>query len=111
MSGQQAQSVMVDVTVPQLNATEQDGAALFAQNCASCHGRMRLAATVSARPWYMSSMNPATMAMAVSTWLPAWARAHHWNFGNMPAQPQVADAEIAKIISYIRTLQRANGIF
>jgi hypothetical protein len=38
-------------------------------------------------------------------------RSHHWPFGNMPAQQQVKDFELARIVTYVRTLQKANGIF
>jgi hypothetical protein len=38
-------------------------------------------------------------------------RKHHWSFGNMPPISKVTDQQIATIISYVRTLQRANGIF
>ena len=37
-------------------------------------------------------------------------RAHHWPYGDMPAQPQVSEAEVGLIIRYIRELQEANGI-
>ena len=36
-------------------------------------------------------------------------RAHHWRFGNMPPQ-QVTRGEVARIVTYIRELQQANGI-
>ena len=36
--------------------------------------------------------------------------AHHWSFGDMPAQPQVTRADMASIIAYVREVQRANGI-
>ena len=35
---------------------------------------------------------------------------HHWNFGNMPAQPTVTDAETREITLYVRALQREAGI-
>jgi mono/diheme cytochrome c family protein len=37
-------------------------------------------------------------------------RQHHWPFGDMPAQPQVTDEQLAQIIRYVRELQAANGI-
>jgi mono/diheme cytochrome c family protein len=37
-------------------------------------------------------------------------RAHHWRFGDMPPVEGVSEAQIAGIVAYIRTLQRANGI-
>ena len=36
---------------------------------------------------------------------------HHWNFGNMPPQPQVGDRSLQQIIAYVRELQQANGIY
>ena len=38
-------------------------------------------------------------------------QAHHWRFGNMPPVEGITRAEAATIITYIRELQRANGIF
>jgi YHS domain-containing protein len=35
---------------------------------------------------------------------------HHWPFGDMPAQPQVTDDQLAQIVRYVRELQQANGI-
>lgn len=39
-------------------------------------------------------------------------RAHHWRFGDMPAQTdaKLTDGEIGAVIAYIRELQRENGI-
>lgn len=37
-------------------------------------------------------------------------RAHHWRFGDMPPVEGITDPEIERIVTYIRTLQRANGI-
>jgi hypothetical protein len=37
-------------------------------------------------------------------------RAHHWPFGNMPKVAGVTRAEVSTIITYVRELQRANGI-
>jgi hypothetical protein len=38
-------------------------------------------------------------------------RSHHWNFGDMPPQPQVTPQQLADIVAYVRVLQEANGIF
>lgn len=112
MSGQDAQSVMVDVTVPQLDAVEQDGAALFAQNCADCHGANAAGEDGAGPPLVHVIYEPGHHADG-SFYVAArmGVRAHHWPFGNMPAQTQVTDAEVSKIVAYIRALQRANGIF
>jgi hypothetical protein len=36
--------------------------------------------------------------------------AHHWPFGNMPAVEGVTDADVLNIVTYVRALQRENGI-
>ncbi len=36
--------------------------------------------------------------------------AHHWRFGDMPPQPQVATAEVEEITAYVRWVQRQRGI-
>ena len=38
-------------------------------------------------------------------------RQHHWPFGNMPPVEGITDSEISNIIAYVRTVQRANGIY
>lgn len=39
------------------------------------------------------------------------ARAHHWQFGDMPPVEGISDERIATIIAYIRAVQQANGGF
>ena len=36
---------------------------------------------------------------------------HHWNFGNMPARPELSDGDIEDIIAYVRAIQREAGIY
>lgn len=111
-SGHDAQSVMVEVEVPELGATEQEGAALFAAKCASCHGPNAAGQDGVGPPLVHVIYEPGHHS-DMSFFLAArmGVRAHHWSFGNMPAQPQVSDEDVAKIVAYIRALQRANGIF
>ena len=35
---------------------------------------------------------------------------HDWQFGNMPPVPGLSQKDVAKIIAFVRELQRANGI-
>lgn len=35
----------------------------------------------------------------------------HWPFGDMPPVPEVTSGDAQKIIGYVRSLQKANGIF
>lgn len=34
---------------------------------------------------------------------------HHWNFGAMPPQ-EVSEEDVAAIVAYVRSVQRAEGI-
>lgn len=36
--------------------------------------------------------------------------AHHWTFGDMPPQTGLTRADVVAIVTYVRELQRANGI-
>jgi mono/diheme cytochrome c family protein len=104
-------SVMVNVTVPPLDAEQQAGAAAYAQNCASCHGENGAGRDGVGPPLVHIIYEPshhADGAFYVAVQL--GVRAHHWNFGDMPRQTHVTEGEIAQIIAYIRALQRANGI-
>ncbi len=38
-------------------------------------------------------------------------RAHHWQFGNMPAVSGATEKDMSSIIPFIRWLQRENGIY
>ncbi len=35
---------------------------------------------------------------------------HHWEFGDMPAQPDVAPERVADVIAYVRDLQQKQGL-
>jgi mono/diheme cytochrome c family protein len=90
-------------------AAPPDGAALYADNCASCHGD-DLRGT---------SMGPSQLSIvyepghhpddafrsAVREGVPE----HHWDFGPMPAVPGLDDDEITAIIAHIRSVQAREG--
>lgn len=38
------------------------------------------------------------------------AKAHHWKFGDMKPIPDVTEAQVKNIITYVRALQKANGM-
>lgn len=100
----------VDVTVPQFSPLARAGQEAFAENCAKCHGN-NASGGVTGPPLVHAIYNPghhadAAFVMAVRRGV----RQHHWQFGNMPPQPQVTDQEITAIIRYVRELQVANGV-
>ena len=100
------------VAVADLSAFETAGKTLFDANCAGCHGD-NAAGVEGAGPTFMSKIYEPSHHADISFYRAAkmGVRAHHWQYGNMPPQPQVNEADIEKIVAYIRRLQKENGIF
>lgn len=101
---------VVSVVVPDLSPFAASGKTLFDENCIGCHGG-NAAGSDKGPPLVHNIYNPGHHADG-SFFVAAQrgARQHHWKFGNMPPQPQVTRDDIAAIVTYIRELQRANGI-
>ena len=102
--------IPVSVKVPKLSPAALEGKKAFDANCAACHGA-NAAGTKNGPPFINMIYNPGHHDKR------AFLRAvrdgvtqHHWNFGNMPPQPQVTDNELIAIVRYVRELQKANGI-
>ncbi|MGJ3263495.1 MAG: c-type cytochrome [Salinarimonas sp.] len=103
-------ATVIEVAVPALAARAERGAAAFAASCAVCHGA-NAAGSESGPPLVHRIYEPGHHADgAFHIAVRQGVRAHHWGFGDMPAQPGVTDAEVADIVIYLRELQRANGI-
>jgi len=87
-----------------------DGAALFQQACAACHGA-DLNGTDQGPPFLdaiyrAGHHSDAAFFLAAKT----GARSHHWNFGNMPPVEGLSDEQIQAIVDFVRAEQRAAGI-
>jgi mono/diheme cytochrome c family protein len=86
------------------------GDALFHAHCAGCHGPSAAGTaqgpSLLSRVYVPSHHSDASFYLAVKQGV----RAHHWNFGNMPALPHVADAEVTLITAYVRWLQQQAGV-
>lgn len=98
------------VILPQLTANATEGQGLFAENCAVCHGKNAVG-TEQGPPlihiiYETGHHGDPSFYRAVAQGV----RGHHWRFGDMPAIDGVSEAEVGKIIAYIRETQRANGI-
>lgn len=98
-------------TVPALSAAAAEGKRVFAAQCATCHGK-DAGGTDQGPPLVHRIYEPnhhadAAFLLAVTRGV----RAHHWTFGDMPPQPQVSPDDVARIVAYVRALQKANGIF
>ena len=102
---------LVAVTVPELNTVELEGEAAFNTRCASCHGANAAGQDGVAPPLVHRIYEPGhhgEQAFLVAAQL--GVRAHHWRFGDMPPVQGITEAEVSSIVTYVRALQRANGI-
>ncbi|MCB1383720.1 MAG: cytochrome c [Notoacmeibacter sp.] len=103
---------VVMVSVPAtLSPAATTGREAFNANCAACHG-INGAGNDGHGPPLIHRIYEPNHHGDDSFRLAALhgVRAHHWPFGNMPAQPQVSPGEIETIIAYVREVQQANGI-
>ena len=103
---------MVAVTLPDTLSPEgMMGKRAFDAVCADCHGENAAGKMGFAPPLIHKIYEPSHHGdMAFQMAAANGVRAHHWNFGDMPPQPEVTRADVSSIIAYIREVQRANGI-
>ena len=102
---------LADVTVPELSSNALLGQSMFETACASCHGVNAAGTDGVAPPLVHVIYEPNHHADEAFQRAPAFGvRSHHWPFGNMPAVEGLTRGDVAMIITYIRELQRANGI-
>ena len=102
--------VTVQVTPAALSEAGEAGEALFEATCMECHGP-NAAGTNLGPPLIHDIYNPGHHSdLAFYLAVANGVRAHHWPYGDMPAQTQVTEDDVTLIIRYIRELQEANGI-
>lgn len=102
---------LVAVVVPEFTADELTGEAAYKVRCASCHGVNAAGQDGVAPPLVHRIYEPGhhgDQAFLVAA--QQGVRAHHWRFGDMPPVEGITEAEVASIVTYVRALQRANGI-
>jgi mono/diheme cytochrome c family protein len=94
---------------PQLSS-DSDGAALFASNCAVCHGRDAVGTAQGPplvhRVYESSHHGDDAFYRAVREGV----QSHHWEFGAMPPIAGLSEDKVGRIIVYVRALQKASGI-
>ena len=104
---------LVSIHIPQdLSAKALQGKAAFDANCAQCHGEHAVGRNGQGPPLIHKIYEPnhhGDMAFYRAAFMGVVS--HHWKFGNMPKIEGISEQEVALIIDYIRTLQRANEIF
>ena len=97
-------------TVTEPPADYATGKALYDAHCAQCHGPG--GAGTNHGPSFLSKIYEpghhadASFVMAARRGVAA----HHWGFGDMPPIPGVSDDDLARIIGYVRWVQRQAGI-
>ena len=107
-----AGSPIVEVTVPaELSANAEVGKRAFEAKCAACHGAAAAGQNGVAPPLVHKIYEPSHHSdMAFVMAAQNGVRAHHWNFGNMPPIEGLTQGDVKMIATYVRELQRANGI-
>ena len=105
-------TTLAEVLLPStLSDSAQIGKRAFEAKCVACHG-VNAAGQVGVAPplvhkiYEPSHHGDESFQRAVSLGV----RAHHWRFGNMPAVEGLTRGDVAMVATYIRELQRANGI-
>ncbi|CUH98382.1 c-type cytochrome [Leisingera aquaemixtae] len=96
---------------PELSETAVIGKLAFDAVCADCHGENAAGRNGMGPPLVHKIYEPShhgddAFLLAVRNGV----RAHHWDFGSMPAQQGLTDGDVKGITQYVRELQRANGI-
>lgn len=94
---------------PQPPELVERGQALYAENCAQCHGE-DLRGTDQGPSFLSPIYEPGHHAdgaflLAVQTGV----RAHHWRFGDMPPVEGLTQDDVEAIIAYVRETQRLEG--
>jgi mono/diheme cytochrome c family protein len=105
-----ATTANASVNVPDLSGTAAEGAALFSKYCVECHGEYAGGSDKGPpliHKYYEPNHHP-DQAFLVGTLY--GVRQHHWKFGNMEPVEGITEDEVIKIITYVRAVQRANGI-
>ena len=102
----------LQVVIPTLNLTEQNGERSFNTHCASCHG-VNAAGKADLGPSFINKIYEPSHHGDDAFVLAAknGVRAHHWRFGNMPPVLSASDNDLVDIIAYVRAIQKANGIY
>lgn len=105
-------TALTQVVVPEFAGDAVIGARAFAVKCAACHGESGAGVDGAGPPLIHKIYEPnhhgdAAFFNAAQNGVGA----HHWPFGDMPPVEGITKAEIGSIVSYIRAIQKANGIF
>lgn len=104
-------NALVTINMPEIAGNAAIGQRIFDSACAACHGQGGVGNDGAGPPLIHKIYEPGHHAdeafqRAVALGVPS----HHWRFGNMPPVKGLTRGDVAMIITYIRDIQRANGI-
>jgi len=105
--------VLADVKLPvSLSDNAQLGKRIYEAKCAACHNANGAGQDGVAPPLIHVIYEPShhgdeSFQRAVANGV----RGHHWPFGNMPPVEGLTRGDVQMIVTYIRELQRENGIY
>jgi len=100
----------VDVKVGELSPRAAEGQKVFNQNCGACHG-IDGEGTHAGPPLIHDIYNAGHHGNdAFSRAVTKGVQQHHWPYGNMPPQPNIGFSDMARIVSFVREVQKQNGI-
>ncbi len=100
------------ISVPEtLSAPAYFGQIAFERACSSCHGKNGAGGTGKGPPLVHPIYEPGHHGdPSFHRAAMAGVRSHHWDFGDMPPVEGITDETVTLILTYVRELQRANGI-
>lgn len=103
---------IVQVSLPEtLSSQARIGERGFNAVCADCHGVNAGGKMGFGPPLVHKIYEPSHHAnMSFQLAVQNGVAAHHWKFGNMPPQEGLTPADVKAITTFVRELQRANGI-
>lgn len=102
---------LVAIQVPSIEGNAAIGQRLFGGACQSCHGVNAVGIEGSGPPLVHKIYEPNHHAdEAFQRAVANGVKSHHWPFGNMAPVDGLTRGDVAMIITYVRELQRANGI-
>ena len=112
LDGDSVGSPMVEVVLPvAFSENAQIGQRVFEAKCADCHGANAAGQQGVAPPLVHKIYEPSHHSdMAFVLAAKNGVRAHHWKFGNMPKIEGITEGEVKFVATYVRELQRGNGI-
>lgn len=112
MTAPAGDAALVALSVPRLSERAEMGKLAFDAKCAACHGVNAAGLDGAGPPLVHKIYEPGHHGdMAFMLAPRRGVRAHHWRFGDMPPVEGLTDADIGLILTYVRELQRANGIY